>query len=578
MSQSSSIPVSASRGGRRLGVWIAAAAVTLFFAVFLLYPLSEVLRGGLVDENGRLTWVYLLEVFRNPLYLEGFANAAALAFWSTLGALLLALPLAFLADRYDFAGKKLFTAGILLPMILPPFVGALGMQKILGQYGVLNVLLDRLHVVSLAQAPDWLGHGGFWAIVAIEALHLYPILYLNAAAAFANVDPTLHEAAANLGCTGFRRFRRITLPLIMPGLFAGGALVFIWSLTELGTPLMFNFSRVTSVQIFNGILEIGDNPFPYALVIVMLAVTALLYLLAKLAFGRQAYAMTAKAGAAARVRPLPGLRGCAAAAPFALVTFLAVLPHLAVAGLCLARGWYRTLLPLHLTLEHVRSALGHPLTVPSIVNSLRYAGVAVLVAVAVGVIVSWLVCRARLRGAWMLDTLAMLPLAVPGLVLAFGYLAMSQKGRPFHFLDPIENPTVLLIIAYAVRRLPYVVRAASAGLQQTSVSLEEAAANLGAAPGTVFRRITAPLIMANLLAGALLAFSFSMLEVSDSLMLAQKAEYFPITKAIYELSMLLGEGQAIASALGLWTMLFLGISLLGASLLLGKRLGALFRA
>ena len=155
---------------------------------------------------------------------------------------------------------------------------------------------------------------------------------------------------------------------------------------------------------------------------------------------------------------------------------------------------------------------------------------------------------------------------------------MSQKGHLFHFLDPVQNPTILLVIAYAVRRLPYIVRAAVAGLQQTSVSFEEAAASLGATPLTAFRRITMPLIAANLIAGSILTFSFAMLEVSDSLILAHKAAFFPITKAIYELSSLLGQGQALASALGLWTMLFLGISMLTASSLLGKRMGAIFRA
>ncbi|MEI8079894.1 MAG: ABC transporter permease subunit, partial [bacterium] len=111
-----------------------------------------------------------------------------------------------------------------------------------------------------------------------------------------------------------------------------------------------------------------------------------------------------------------------------------------------------------------------------------------------------------------------------------------------------------------------------------SITLEEAAACLGARPATVFRRITMPLIAANLIAGGVLAFSFAMLEVSDSLLLAQRAVYFPITKAIYELSMLLGQGPAIAAALGVWTMLFLGATLLLATALLGKRLGALFRA
>jgi iron(III) transport system permease protein len=145
-------------------------------------------------------------------------------------------------------------------------------------------------------------------------------------------------------------------------------------------------------------------------------------------------------------------------------------------------------------------------------------------------------------------------------------------------VDVRTNPTLFLVIAYAVRRLPYMVRAAVAGLQQTSVTLEEAAANLGARPLMVVRRVTAPLIAANLIAGALLAFSFSMLEVSDSLMLAQRADFYPITKTIYELFQLIGTGRFVAAALGVWAMVFLAVTLVGASILLGRKLGALFKA
>jgi len=182
----------------------------------------------------------------------------------------------------------------------------------------------------------------------------------------------------------------------------------------------------------------------------------------------------------------------------------------------------------------------------------------------------------------------MIPLAVPGLVMAFGFLAVSAslaewpavKAHPAlaALLDVRVNPTLFLVLAYAVRRLPFMVRAAVAGLQQTSVTLEEAAANLGAAPFTALRRVTLPLITANLIAGALLAFAFSMLEVSDSLMLAQKMTYYPITKTIFELFQLVGIGRYLASALGVWAMLFLTVTLIGSSLLLGKKLGALFRA
>jgi iron(III) transport system permease protein len=154
---------------------------------------------------------------------------------------------------------------------------------------------------------------------------------------------------------------------------------------------------------------------------------------------------------------------------------------------------------------------------------------------------------------------------------------MTQPGRAFAFLDPTRNPTALLVIAYSVRRLPFVVRSAVAGLQQTSPMLEEAAMNLGAPPLRTLQKITLPLITANILAGGLLAFAFAMLEVSDSLILAQRSVDFPITKAIYELFQLLGDGRYLASALGVWSMVFLGLTIFAASRLLGKKMGALFR-
>jgi iron(III) transport system permease protein len=557
---------------------IAVYAITLlFFACFFLLPVTETLRGAFFDQDGRFTLAYITEVFRNPIYLEGLRNSFIVAVSVTILAMLIALPLAWIADRFLFPGKTLFSALILVPMILPPFVGAIGIKQILGQQGALNALLWQLGVQDPANPVDWLVGGQIWGVALMISLNLYPIIYLNAVAALANIDPAMEEAAENLGCTGFRKFVRITLPLIMPGLFAGGTIVFIWSFTELGVPLMFDFTRIASVQVFNGIKDIGGNPFPYALVAVMLASSMLLYAASKLTFGRSAHAMMAKAtsqGGPRRVGPLAGL---ACTALFALVFFIAVLPHLGVILVALSNNWYGTVLPESLTLHHFEQALGHNMALPSIQNSLKYAGFAVLLDLILGVAIAYVVVRTNLVGRQFLDALAMLPLAVPGLVLAFGYLAMTQEGKLFDFLNPVNDPLILLVIAYAVRRLPYVVRSAAAGFQQTSVTLEEAAQNLGASPLRALRKVTLPLIAANLVAGGLLAFSFAMLEVSDSLLLAQRQQDFPITKAIYELYQLLGEGRFIASALGVWAMVFLGVTILGASIVLGKKLGAIFR-
>lgn len=563
---------------RTLSILVAAVTAALF-AAFLVYPIGQTLRGAFFDANDQWTFAYVAEVFRNPIYVEGLRNAFLMGVASTAAAFFLALPLAWLGDRFDFAGKKVLAALLLTPMILPPFVGAIGIRKILGQEGALNALLQHCGVLRGDHAIDWLGANRFWGVVALNALHLYPILYLNLAAALANVDPAMEEAAENLGCTGFRKFRRITLPLIAPGVFAGGTIVFIWAFTELGVPLIFDYTRLTSVQIFYGIREIGSNPFPYALVAVMLAATALLYAAGRLAFARQTdnLAMSTKASASGGPQPLAGWRGALCALAFVAVIGLALLPHVGVVLVAFSRDWYHSVLPHSWTLDNFRAGLGHGMTVPSIGNSLKYAALSTAFDAVLGVGIAYVVVRTHLPGRSLLDALAMLPLAVPGLVLAFGYLAMTQQGRLLAFLNPITNPTPLLVIAYSVRRLPYMVRSVAAGFQQTSVTLEEAAQNLGSSPLRSLRRVTLPLISANLLAGGLLTFAFAMLEVSDSLLLAQKQESYPITKAIYELYQLLGTGRGVASALGVWAMAFLGVTILGASALLGKRMGALFR-
>ncbi|MEO5961720.1 MAG: iron ABC transporter permease, partial [Opitutaceae bacterium] len=438
-------------------------------------------------------------------------------------------------------------------------------------------LLHHLHLLGPERTIDWLALHPFWGIALVQALSLYPIIYLNAVAALANIDPAMEEAAQNLGCTGLRRFRKITLPLIRPGLFAGGTIVFIWAFTELGTPLVFDFDRVTSVQIYQGLKDIGANPFPYTLVAVMLFSSVGLYALGKGVFGRAGHAMMAKATSSGGARAIPRAQAWFCTTLFGGVIFVAVLPHLGVLLVAFSEDWYGTVVPHAYTLDNFRLALGHDLTVSSIANSLKFASISTVIDIVLGIAIAYVVVRSKIRGRQILDFFAMLPLAVPGLVLAFGYLAMSHEGKFFYFLDPKQDPTILLIIAYSVRRLPYVVRSAAAGFEQTSETLEEAAQNLGCPPLKSLVKITLPLIAANLIAGGLLAFAFAMLEVSDSLILAQKQAYYPITKAIMELFQLLGDGKFIASALGVWAMVFLGVTIVGMSVLLGKKLGAIFR-
>lgn len=573
-------------------------------AMFLIWPIVLTVSGGFGpwygDTFGKKMQSLLryfidpkVGVLRDPVYLGGLLNSLMIAACTTAVCIVITLPLSLLAVRYEFTGKKVMTSLLLVPLVLPPFVGAIGLRAMFGQFGAVNSALMSLGILDPNQPGiDFLGDampgGRFWSIVIMEALHLYPILYLNVTAALANLDPALDEAALGLGANRWTRFWRVTLPLILPGLFAGCTIVFIWSFTELGTPLMFDYYRVTPVQIYWGINEMGSNPRPFALVVVMLTVAIVLYLLGRLAFGGKVHAMQSKASIASVTRRLRGFKALGAVMLFVFITGIAIMPHVGVvlSSFAVDGSWYRSVVPAQWTSDHYTNALGHGLAMNSITNSLTYASLAMLAAVGLGLLISYLVVRVKIRGGWILDSLAMLPLAVPGLVMAFGYVAMSMRfpfgadspiGPWFDIVGPNPNPVPLLIIAYAVRRLPYVVRSVSAGLEQTSGQLEEAALNLGASTGTAVRRVVVPLIMANIIAGAILAFSFAMLEVSDSLILAQKEEHYPITKAIFELYSRLGDGPYIASAMGVWAMVLLTLTLVGASLMLGKRLGAIFR-
>jgi iron(III) transport system permease protein len=275
-----------------------------------------------------------------------------------------------------------------------------------------------------------------------------------------------------------------------------------------------------------------------------------------------------------------------------VATLIGLARHLAVILLSVAKvgSWYQSAIPRAFTGAHYAAALTHDLTLPSVRNSIALASISTVLDVLLGLTIASLVVRSDLPklARRTLDAVAMLPLAVPGLVLAFGYLALSFRlqaaigddpSRAWlkRLVDVQEFPGPLLVIAYMMRRLPYVVRSAVAGLEQTPRDLELAARNLGASALRTVKRITIPLISANLIAGALLAFAFAMLEVSDSLILAQKQVYWPITRALYELFGRLGDGPYIAAALGVWAMILLTLTILSANQLLGRRMGAIFR-
>ncbi len=557
---------------------LAVAALIATLVATLIWPIAAGVGKGFVDD-GKPSTYWLRYVMTNREYVGFMVNSLVLASAATALAIAIAVPLAMIRANCRFRGQGLAGMLLLVPLILPPFVGAMSTERFLSQDGVLNAILVHLGMLDQAtRHPDWLQRGSFVAVCVLQALHLFPIMYLNVSASLANIDPAYVQAARNLGASRRRSFLRITLPLMRPGLFAGGTIVFIWALTDIGTPLMAGYRELLPVAMFQRLMQGSVGSETYAMVVVMLSGAVGLYIVGKFVFGRPVRGESSKASVTREMPPLSAWATVGVWALFGGVIVLAVLPHVGVVLRAVSARWIGTVLPSEYTLTHLKEVLANPRSYNAIINSLRYAGTSTVIDLLVGGAAAWLIIRSRARGRGVLDSLAMLPLAVPGMILAAGYLAVTAKGGWLESIGPRKNAFVILVIAYSVRRLPFVVRGISAGLQQVPASMEEAARNLGATRvGTAFR-ITIPLIAASVIAAGVLTFSFAMLEVSDSLMLAQLRGDYPITKEIYKQAT---DGTAAslnrAAALGVYAMGLLGGTIAVAAALLGKKLGAIFR-
>jgi iron(III) transport system permease protein len=559
------------RLGQVLGYSVIAFTFVFLF-LFLVLPVSMIIIKAFMGPDG-FTFEYFKLLFANEIQTTAIQNSLMIGVATTICCTMLTIPLALVQTKFNFPLKTLLSGLLLTPMVMPPFVGAIGIQRFFARRGSVNLFLMDMGII---ETPiEWLGQDSmFWAVVILETLHLYPILYLNLTAAMANVDPSLEEMAATLGTNRWQRFKDVIWPLARPGYFAGAIIVFIWALTDLGTPLLTGFHETMPVRIFNMVTDVHDNPVGYALVFLVILLTVAIFLASKYLIGGKKYEMLARGHVGDHTKQLGWISGLPCYMLFLGVSLVALFPHIAVIITSISDKWFMTVLPEAYTLQHYAQIFKTDLPLIGIENSLLLASLSTVFDLVMGLLIAYVVVRKLTPGAQILDSLVMLPLALPGIVLAFGYVVTYTNT----FLDPMNNPIPLLVIAYGIRRLPYMVRSAAAGLQQTSASLEEASATFGASRLHTMRKITIPLVMANLIAGSLLCFAYAMLDVSDSLILAMKDQFYPLTKAIYALFLEHGSGELIASALGVVSMGILGGCIMAASLLLGKKMGELFRS
>ena len=549
---------------RQAGILLALLGLLTFF---ILIPIARVLWVSLSDGEGGLTLVHFANFFRRPLFRESLWNSLVAGLLVVLFGSLIAVPVAYLSVRYDFKGKILVNTLATLPLVIPPFVGAVALQLILGRSGTVNLLLMRWFDMSIPFME------GLTGVVLVQTLHFFPFIMLNTAVSLSNIDPSLEEMAQNMGCHGLRLFRRVTLPLMLPGFIAGCLLTFIRAVDDLGTPLMLNYKNLLAPQAYLRITTIGiDDVDGYVICVILVVISLGSLLVARKYLSLSEYATLSQGAAVAR--PVAGMKRLAILLFCGVVLSVSLLPHIGIVLLSFAKVWSFSLLPTAYTLDNFTEIL---FRAPHFVkNTLLYAGLAAALDVFLGAIIAFLLIRSRVWGTSVLDAVATLPIAIPGVVLAVGYL------RVFHGWDfpglgaPLTSTWIILVVAYTVRRLPYTVRASYAALQQVHISLEESAQNLGANRLRTFVKVTLPLISGGLVAGGLIAFMTNSVELSSTIMLVPRIESGPISYGIY-IYMQSPLGRAAGAALGVVAIVLVSLGTYLTYRVFGGRTGSAFR-
>jgi iron(III) transport system permease protein len=522
------------------GSLLAAALVLAFLAAFLLLPIGTVFVTAFADADGSFTLGHFSSFFTTSLMRESFGNSLTVALASVAFASLIAVPLAYLTVRFEFRGAILIQTLGVLPLIMPPFVGAVAMTLIWGRSGSLNLLLDEHLGFTI---PFMQGLNG---VIFVESLHYFPFILMNLIVALRNIDSAMEEAALNLGCRGWRLFRRVVFPLALPGYLAGAALVFVKVFDDLGTPLVLGATNMLAPQAYLRITQVGlEDPMGYVISVIMIAFSILaLWLSVRVMKGKDFTTVQKGAGGLARRRLSRG-ESILAYAGIVLVLLVVLSPHLGLAILSFARVWSFSPLPDAYTLQHYATVFAESGFMIS--NTLLYCGLAALIDVAIGTTIAYLILRTRLPGRQWLDFIASSAIAVPGIVLAIGFLRTFQGLQIFGV--PVTQTWILIMIAYAVRRLPYALRSCMAALQQINVSLEEAAEMLGASGWRTVRRIVIPLMAGGILAGFVSSFITAAVELSATILLVVRESQAPMSYGIY-LYMQSVAGRGPGAALG----------------------------
>ena len=530
-----------------------ALLIGLFLFVFLIVPVVKVVYVAFQDPNtGALTLVNFVDFFNTSLFRESFLNSIYVAGGAVLLASLISIPLAYFTTRFNFGGAVLIQTLGIVPLIMPPFVGAVAMLLLFGENGSVNLLIDEWFGFTI---PFMEGLNG---VILVEAIHYFPFILINLSAALLNIDSAMEESAQNLGASGTRLFRRIVFPLAMPGYVAGASLVFLKVFDDLGTPLLLNINNMLAPQAYLRISSIGiSDPMGYVISVILVVFSLFSLWVSFLALKNKDYATVQKGGGGLMKRDLRPWEKIGCYAVIILILLMVLSPHIGLALLSFGTVWSYSVLPGAYTFVHYGNVFRT--ATQYISNTLLYAGLAALIDVVLGTAIAYIVWRTGLIGRKWLDYIAMGAVAVPGVVLGIGYLRTFVEFNVPIIDKPLSSWWVIIVIALVIRRLPYALRACMAGLQQVSIMLEEAAENLGATKTRTVRRIVVPLMSGGITAGFIISFATASVELSATIMLVSAESDAPLAYGIYEF-MQSAAGRGPGAALGIVAVLIVGIA------------------
>ncbi|WP_057914596.1 ABC transporter permease [Peribacillus muralis] len=501
----------------RLTIWLL-IPVVLVLVAYVLYPSLRTFIESL-QKDGTISLGNYQDFFvqESKTNLEALWNSVYISILSVLASALIGIPLAFIFNRYDFPGRSFFSSAAILPIVLPSLVGVMAFMFLYGESGLIpNAIKDLL---GLDKVPFKIG--GVSGILIVHAYTMYVYFYMTVSAAINKIDPSLEEAAYNLGANKFKVFWKVTFPLLTPAIVAASLLVFMISMASFSAPfLLAGGYRVLSLQIYfskiNGDMEIAATQS------VILSIVSIAFLLFMRWYqNRKDYRMASKGIGAHRSEVKNPFIKWVMAVIGIIGVLILLLPHFTILLLSLVPDgtWTFQTYPTVFNVENYRLLFEDPNIFKPLRNSLLMAVIATLANLVFGVIASYVLVKRKFIGKSFVDILVMIPWALPATVIGMNLIFAFNEPSVFSFGQILVGTFWILPLAYFIRHIPLVVRSTNAVLEQLDDSIEEAARNLGAKWFYTFRKVILPIIMPGVLAGTLLAFIESVGEFPTSVLL-----------------------------------------------------------